>query len=225
MLRLVLPLLFLGAFSIAAFSLLHHRQASALPPDLPSVVMIDPGHGGYDPGVLSDSYREADLTLAIGQKLRSALAKQGISASMTRETDTDYAQRGMRGRTAKRADLDKRLAMTKESQAQLFISLHANVSTQATRGGAEVFYNEAPGAKELGEAVQNALQELPEMSKRDARPAQYYVLNNQQIPALIIECGYLSIASERERLLSSSYQDKIAAAVAKGIVQYVESGT
>ncbi|MGZ4111743.1 MAG: N-acetylmuramoyl-L-alanine amidase family protein [Tumebacillaceae bacterium] len=186
-------------------------------------VMIDPGHGGYDPGVMTPQYKEADITLAIGKQLEAELEKRGITAGLTRETDTDYAENGQKGKTAKRADLGKRVEMTEQKGAQVFVSLHCNNSSVASRGGAEVFYNEVPGGKEFGETVQKALHELPNMSKRDSKTVDYYLLRNQKIPALIIECGYLNIASDRARLTNPKYQAELATAIANGIERFLKS--
>ncbi|MGB8955996.1 MAG: N-acetylmuramoyl-L-alanine amidase, partial [Tumebacillaceae bacterium] len=175
-LRLLLPSLLLVIFTVTAYSVLSsHLQTSSIIKFSPAVVMIDAGHGGYDPGVITDRGDEADIVLTIAQKLKSALEKRGIPAQLTRETDTDFAQRGQRGKEAKRTDLAKRLESTKREQAQIFVSLHANKSAEATRGGAEVFYREdMPGSKELAEAIQSALRDLPDMSPRYAKSSDYY---------------------------------------------------
>lgn len=200
----------------------HQQTALATAADGSVQVMIDPGHGGYDPGVKSALYKEANITLALAKLLQADLQKRGISSALTRETDTDYADNGQRGKQAKRADLGKRIDMTNEKNAQLFISLHCNNSSAATRGGAEVFYNDVPGAKDLGENVQKALWAMPNMSKRDAKTADYYLLRNQKIPALIVECGYLNISADRVRLTTPTSQAKLAAAIADGIERYLK---
>lgn len=222
--RLLLPSLLLVIFAATAYSVLSsHQKASSIIKFSPAVVMIDAGHGGYDPGVITDQGNEADIVLAIAQKLKTTLEQRGIPAQLTRETDTDFAERGQRGKDAKRADLSKRLESTEREQAQIFVSLHANKSGEATRGGAEVFYREdMPGSKELAELVQSALRELPDMSPRYAKAADYYLLRNQQRPAVIIECGYLNFPAELARLTNSTYQQKLADAVASAIERYLQ---
>ncbi|HEU4964707.1 MAG TPA: N-acetylmuramoyl-L-alanine amidase [Bacilli bacterium] len=221
--RLGFPLLLAVLLLFPAFFLIStHHPAHSLPHNGPVTVMIDPGHGGYDPGVLTDDVHEAQITLAVAKKVHTLLLQKGISAGMTRTTDTDYAEKGMRGSNAKRTDLAARLSITELSHAKLFVSLHANESSLATRGGAEVYYNEVQGAKELAELIQNNLHQLPDMSKRNARTGTYYLLRNQKIPALIIECGYLNFHAERARLQSPAYQEKIAQAVADGIESYLK---
>lgn len=222
--RLVLPSLLLVIFAATAYSVLSsHQKTGSIIKFSPAVVMIDAGHGGYDPGVTTNRGDEADIVLAIAQKLKSALEKRGIPAQLTRETDTDFAQRGQRGKDAKRTDLAKRLESTEREQAQIFVSLHANKSSLASRGGAEVFYDEGmPGSKELAEIIQNALLELPDMSPRSAKAGDYYLLRNQQRPAVIVECGYLNFPAELARLTTPSYQQKFADAVAGAIERYLQ---
>jgi N-acetylmuramoyl-L-alanine amidase len=195
-------------------------------PEAGVAVVIDPGHGGFDPGVTQYKLKEADVTLAISQKLREALEKRGIKALLTRETDSDHRPPGQRGRKARRADLDARLGMATNHQARVFVSLHINASPLASRGGAEVYYNKAPGAKELADSVQNSLQTLPNMSKREAKPGKdLYLLRHDDRPALIVECGYASIPQERARLVDPGYQAQLADKMAAAIEQYVKEAS
>ncbi|ARU63031.1 hypothetical protein CBW65_20170 [Tumebacillus avium] len=215
-------LIFLFAFLVSPLSPV--KKTLTVPAKWPAYVMIDPGHGGYDPGVLADDLREADLALSIGKELQKALTNQKIAAAMTRTTDTDFAQRGMKGTTAKRADLERRINMAFEQGATMYISLHANVSALASRGGAEVFYSDdLPEAKKLAEIIQKKLHTLPGMTKREAKPAKYYLLRNQNIPTLIIECGYLNIPSDRSKLTSPPYQRQLAQVIAEGVQEYLNS--
>jgi len=220
-LRLLVFSFFFLTFSGMAIAL--YSSAPAVTTPTPAVVMIDPGHGGYDPGVKVDGLHEADLTLEIAKRLQAALQAQGISAALTRSDDSDFADSGTRGRSSKRTDLDRRIELTQAAGAKVFVSLHANVSSVASRGGAEVFYyEETEGAEALALNVQRELHKLPEMSKRDAKNAPFYLLKNQEIPALIIECGYLNFPDERARLTSADYQDAIAGAIAAGIARTLQ---
>ncbi|KEO83660.1 N-acetylmuramoyl-L-alanine amidase [Tumebacillus flagellatus] len=218
--RITLPLLLLLVFTATSYSLVG-RQTATVP--LPGLVMIDAGHGGYDPGVMSNGILEKDITLAIAKQLQAALQARGIPTAMTRDSDIDYADSGTKGSSSKRSDLNKRLELTEIQQATVFVSLHINNSTLATRGGAEVFYSEQnEGTAELAAAVQSELHKIPQMSKRDAKPGKYYLLRNQEIPSLIVECGYLNIADERARLNTADYQKKLAEAIANGLDSWLQ---
>jgi N-acetylmuramoyl-L-alanine amidase len=185
-------------------------------------VIVDAGHGGYDSGVKSGKVLEKDLTLTVAKKLKTALEQRDIQCTLTRDTDIDFAEKGQQGKIAKREDLNKRIDIATQTQAQIFVSIHVNNSTLATRGGAEVFYNQADGAQQLGETIQDSLHRIPGMSKRSAKPETYYLLRNLNIPAVIVEIGYLNIADERKKLITSEYQEQIAQAIANGIEEFVK---
>lgn len=219
--RVLVPLLLLVAFTATSYSLIG-RQTTTVP--LPGLVMIDAGHGGYDPGVMSNGTLEKDITLMIAKQLQATLEKRGIPTSMTRDSDVDYAESGTQGKSSKRTDLDRRLALTNMQQATVFVSLHINNSNLASRGGAEVFYSEQnEGTKELANAVQAELHKVPNMSKREAKPGKYYLLRKQEIPSLIVECGYLNISAEKARLLTPSYQKQLAEAIATGLASWLQT--
>ncbi|PWK14295.1 N-acetylmuramoyl-L-alanine amidase family protein [Tumebacillus permanentifrigoris] len=219
--RLLLPLILLLVFTTTSYSIVG-RHATV--PPLPAFVMIDPGHGGYDPGVMAGGIEEKNITLAIAHQLNASLQARGIQTAMTRESDIDYANDGSKGSSSKRSDLDKRIEMTQEQQATMFISLHINNSPLATRGGAEVFYSKQnEGTKELAALVQAELHQVPEMSKRDSKPGTYYLLRKQDIPSLIIECGYLNISEEKARLNTADYQKQLAEAIATGVERWLQT--
>ncbi|GIM48217.1 N-acetylmuramoyl-L-alanine amidase [Collibacillus ludicampi] len=187
-----------------------------------TIVLVDAGHGGYDPGVKAGKVLEKDLTLTVAKKLKTALEQRGMQCALTRDTDTDFAEKGQQGKIAKRGDLNKRIEIATQTRAQIFVSIHVNNSTLATRGGAEVFYNQVDGAQQLGEAIQDSLHRIPGMSKRSAKPETYYLLRNLNMPAVIVEIGYLNIAVERQKLTNPEYQEQLAQAIASGIEEFVK---
>jgi N-acetylmuramoyl-L-alanine amidase len=193
-------------------------------PWAPGPVVIDAGHGGYDPGVMSadGTMTEKALTLSLARKVRAKLEQRGIRVLLTRDGDTDFAQRGATGKTAKRQDLNYRIHVAQSHNASIFISIHVNNFPLATRGGAEVFYHpDVPGAKRLAAAIQSSLHQVPGMERRAAKPETFYLLRNLSMPAVIVEAGYLSIPSEKQRLRSESYQNLLAEAIAEGVVRFL----
>jgi N-acetylmuramoyl-L-alanine amidase len=221
--RFLIPAVLLLAFLTLSTFLIRPTSFGAFTASEKPVVLVDAGHGGYDPGVKSGNILEKDLTLSVAKKLKTALDQRGILCILTRETDTDFAEKGQSGKSAKRGDLNQRIDMAAKTRAQIFVSIHVNNSTLATRGGAEVFYNQSEGAQELGETIQSALHQIPGMSKRSAKPETYYLLRNLEIPAVIVEIGYLNIASERQKLVTSAYQEQLAQAIAAGIETFLKS--
>lgn len=187
------------------------------------VVVLDPGHGGYDPGTItSEGLYEKELNLQIAQKVTNMLQPAGIEVIMTREEDRDFVPDGVRGReTRKQIDLNYRIGLAKQAQAEIFVSLHVNATATGRNSGAETFYHYASAeGQRLAETIQQELIKIPNMNKRVAKPGDFYIINNTSMPAVIVELGYLSNSSERKRLEQDWYQDQLARAVAKGIAVY-----
>ncbi|MDI3256221.1 MAG: N-acetylmuramoyl-L-alanine amidase [Kyrpidia sp.] len=199
-----------------------HIEAPAWWPT-PTIV-VDPGHGGYDPGVRVEAAPpEKDIALQISRALAAALRNRGFTVLLTRTDDRDYALPGQRGRDAKRTDLDARIAFAEAHRAVAFVSIHCNSSPEAARGGAETFFNPAlPGSKPLADAIQAELRTIPGMSPREAHDGSaYYLLQHLTMPAVIVEAGYLLIPSDRVRLTDPAYQRQIAEATARGVTNFL----
>lgn len=186
---------------------------------LNKTVVVDPGHGGIDGGAVSNlGDFEKTLTLQIGKKVADKLRAAGAKAILTREDDIDFYTRGKGG---KRSDLDKRLAIAQENGAEIFISIHANAIKGQHWTGAQVFYH--PGSvegKELAACIQQHLREFPPGNRRKEKGEDYYLLRKNNIPAAIVEVGFLSNAEEAARLKDESYQDRLAEEIYRGLVHY-----
>lgn len=215
--RFFLPVFLIAVFFLGAYWF--ESPARHVVGILQNAVVIDPGHGGYDPGVRSGNVDEKNITLTISRKLQQILANKNIQVALTRETDTDFAESGTKGKSSKRSDLDYRIQFAAANQARVFVSIHVNQSALATRGGAEVYYGSSQNSKLLGEAIQHQLYQIPGMSKREIKQGNYYLLNKLPMPAVIVEVGYLNL--EKEKLLSAAYQKQLASSIAAGIVDYL----
>lgn len=189
----------------------------------PHIVVLDPGHGGYDPGTITpEGLYEKELNLHIAQKVAALLRPSGIEVILTREEDQDFVPDGVRGKsTRKQIDLNYRIGLANQVQAEIFVSLHVNATVTGRNSGAETFYHSssAEGIR-LAESIQQELIKIPDMNKRVAKPGDFYIINNTAMPAVIVELGYLSNSKEREKLEQTWYQDQLARAVAKGIAVY-----
>jgi N-acetylmuramoyl-L-alanine amidase len=183
-------------------------------------IMIDPGHGGIDSGAMSAlGDFEKEITLQISHKLATKLRNVGANVVMTREADVDYYTRGKGG---KRNDLEKRIEMTEEHQAELFISIHCNAIRGKRWSGAQAFYyNQSEDGKTLAEIVQSYLKDFPTGNRRQAKAEDFYLLRKNIPASLIVEVGFLSNAEEAARLKDENYQDQLAEALFRGIVHYV----
>lgn len=184
------------------------------------IIVVDPGHGGVDGGAVSAlGDFEKEITLQIGKKVADRIRATGAKAVLTREDDIDYYHRGKGG---KRSDLEKRLVIMKENEAQLFISVHANAIKGQRWAGAQVFYHpNSTEGKALAEVIQRHLKDFPPGNRRKEKAEDYYILRHNDIPAVIVEVGFLSNAEEAAKLKEETYQDQLAEAIFRGIVHYV----
>ena len=187
------------------------------------VVMIDAGHGGYDPGAItSQGIYEKEINLQIAKKVRDLLVPSGITTLLTRDEDEDYVPDGVRGRsTKKQIDLNYRIAKAVEAKADIFVSIHVNSATTGTNSGAETFYHfSSEEGKTLAACIQQEMVKIAGMHRRIAKPGDFYIIKNTSMPAVIVEVGYLSNAMERKKLQQSWYQEQVARSIAKGIATY-----
>lgn len=179
-------------------------------------VVLDPGHGGSQAGAFHHGVREADVNLAIGLELQAKLAAAGAAVVMTRTTDALAAPSG--ATTA--AELQARTDVAKAADADIFVSLHANAHpTKEETAGAITFY--APGRPtDLAAAILEAVVLETGAVNKGVRPANFYVLRNSDIPAVLVEVGFLTNRAEAARLADSAYQQEIATGICKGIMRY-----
>lgn len=188
------------------------------------VIIIDAGHGGIDGGAVGgNGVIEKDINLAIAQKLKGYIESGGDTCIMVREVDEGlYTEYGTI-RKKKNEDLKNRKEIIKNHNADVFLSIHLNSFPETKYYGAQVFY---PRDDDTSRLLANITQEelikiLNRGNKREAKSStDYYLLKNNSIPSILIECGFLSNPEEEKLLVDSSYQNKIAWAVYKGVVVY-----
>jgi len=180
------------------------------------IVWIDAGHGAFDPGVVRGSVEEKDINLAIALKLQGFLEAGGATVFVTRLDDEAIS-------STKQGDMYARRVMANASRADIFVSIHQNSFPKDSVHGAQVFYfNTSDNSRKLAEHIQQQLKEfiLPH-NRYEAKPnRQYYVLRQTMMPAVIVECGFVTNHAERSRLVKEDYQEKIAWGIYLGIVQY-----
>ena len=189
------------------------------------IILVDPGHGGFDAGASKDNIREKDVNLSVGLKLKDEIIKRGAKALMTREDDVSTADENRNdGSTKKASDLKKRKEMIKESD--IAISIHMNKFEQSKYWGAQVFYADKPEeSKVLGETIQESLKQyLGDGNQRVAKKSDnsIFLLKNAEKPTVIVECGFLSNPEELERLKDEGYQQKLAEGICEGIEKYFD---
>lgn len=185
------------------------------------VIVVDAGHGGVDSGANRPGVLEKDINLTVSAYLKEALNQYGAKVILSREADTELSgecdNEKVKGRY--RRDLMARLELVEESDADAFVSIHAN-SGAKTKHGAEVFYYwKSEAGKALAMSIQAELCKLTQVQTK-ANPGDYFVLRRNTIPAALVEVGYITHPEERVLLLNTDYQKQLAKAVAQGIRNY-----
>ncbi len=189
----------------------------------PLRIVIDAGHGGEDGGAeAADGTLEKHINLAIAKPLGDLLQVMGYTVSYTRTDDSMVNATGATLRERKVSDMRNRLAQIE--QADLAVSIHQNKFPQTQYSGAQVFYATGhPDSKVLATSIRAAVLSLiqPE-NKRELKKGEssVYLLSHATRPLVLVECGFLSHESERERLKTRGYQREMAFAIACGIFEF-----
>ena len=191
----------------------------AMFPVMGAKIVLDAGHGGWDPGKTgTNGKNEKELNLAVVEKLKDYLEQSGAEVILTRSSDDALGKE-------KQADMAERKRIANESGAEILLSIHQNAFPSAKAKGAQVFYhNSSEKGKLLAECVQENLRNRVDGSNsRQAKEnTSYYILKTTEIPAVIVECGFLSNGEEEKLLNDGAYQEKLAWAIYCGILDYFE---
>ena len=189
-------------------------------------VVIDAGHGGRDPGKVGvDGCLEKDLNLEIARKIKEILEQQDVEVIMTRETDTGLYEEQTSNKKAQ--DMRNRCDLINRTAPDCAVSIHQNSYHEEYVDGAQVFYcSGSEEGKKLAEALQAELVSYadPENHRQAKANDSYYLLKETEVPAAIVECGFLSNWEEAAKLQDDGYQSRIAWAVSMGILEYARSG-
>ncbi len=196
-----------------------------LPP--PRTVILDAGHGGEDPGAVSDysGLREKDINLNIVMLVKNLLEKDNYKVILTREADKlDYSDEAKTILQKRKEDLTRRKKVIDESGADIALSVHLNKFPQTKYHGAQTFFPpNSPDSQKLANEIQNSIKLNVDNSNDRAalvKKEQIMILKNTKTPTVIVECGFLSNADEERLLGSEEYQNKIALAIKSGIDNY-----
>ena len=189
-----------------------------------TVVVIDAGHGGIDSGATSISgIAESKLNLEVALMLQDMFHLLGIKTIMIRTEDISIYTSGNTIAEQKISDLKERVRIVNSYSNAILISIHQNYFSDSRYSGAQTFYSQTPGSKELASALQSAIvQTLNQGSKRSAKNADgVYLMEHIQTCGVLIECGFLSNAREEALLRDSAYQKKICCVVASVLSRYL----
>lgn len=194
-----------------------------------STIIIDAGHGGIDGGTHSaDGTLEKDINLNIALRLKEILQSFGLNVITTRETDKSIHSEGVQGiRNQKISDIKNRLHIIETTDNAVFVSIHQNYYTQPQYSGAQIFYSKNnPLSETLAQSVRaSIINNLQKENTREIKKSgkEIYLLNSATVPAVMVECGFLSNKAEADLLKTEDHQQKMAFFIAMGIIDYLNS--
>jgi N-acetylmuramoyl-L-alanine amidase len=204
------------------------------PPAPFGLVVIDPGHGGQDPGTTKTGLVEKELTLDVAQRLERLLQQRGLTTLLTR-VDDSYVS------------LQDRAAVANEQQECVFVSIHFDEAGRPAATGIETFYaahpvsfseqvaswlpflqrtsSEPPNveSQSLATFIQESLVAHTQAVNRGTRPQQFFVIANVRHPAVLVEGGFLTNKDDVAKLANNDYREQMAVAISEGIVRYRET--
>ena len=177
-------------------------------PPIKNKVVIDPGHGGTDYGAIREGINEKDITLDLSKRVASILKSKGYKPALTREDDIYLG-------------LQDRCDYTEVENPEIFVSIHVNSAVASEPYGIETHYYHEP-SKELADVIQKHLMKHINTKDRGVIKSKFYVINHTDVPAVLVETGFLSNPDERAELITEKRKQTTAKAIADGIIEYLK---
>ncbi len=203
-------------------------------------VFIDPGHGGQFPGAIYGGVKESTIALAISREVERQLRSRGHETAMSRRSDTvvvghdiptwnyvnDQWRYAADGQYTVRDDLQARCDLANAWGADVFVSIHANAATNSSARGAETYWRNQSTtdrllSAKLADYVQQEYIKDTALRDRGVKNAQFYVLRWSNMPAILVETGFMSNSAERALLTDPAFQRRAGAAIARGIDRFL----
>jgi N-acetylmuramoyl-L-alanine amidase len=176
------------------------------------IIVVDPGHGGPDPGAIGNGVYEKHVTLPISLKLGRILQQMGYSVVYTRTDDIDL-------------DLEPRVRLAERVNAEVFVSIHANALDPRSShiSGIETYHARGSSiSRQLASFVHDQIVSGTGALDRGVRGAGFYVIKHTSMPAILVETGFVTNAREAANLSNPAYQDRMAASIARGVDQFIK---
>jgi len=174
-------------------------------------VILDAGHGGHDLGGTFGLTYEKHLALDVVKRVETYLKSQGISTKLTRSRDTFIS-------------LQRRARIANAESGAIFVSIHFNHARSRKAAGIETFYHtKNKNSLKLAHMIQSASLYKTRANNRGVKKANFLVLSKNNRPAVLLECAFLTNSSDRFRALDPEYRQRIAEAVAMGIIKFRQS--
>ena len=171
-------------------------------------IVVDAGHGGHDTGARGRKSKEKDYTLDIAKRLQKLLVERGANALLSRSNDTYITLQG-------------RVDFAQSRNADLFISIHMNSSPSAASNGTETFFYTAK-SQFLAREIHKEFVAATGRKSRGVSQARFYVIRKTTMPSVLLECAFVSNATEENIALSTQWRERVAQGVTRGVLNYVE---
>lgn len=179
------------------------------PKEAGPLVALDAGHGGVQPGCVAGEVLEKDITLSMTMLLKEKLEEMGMEVFLTRDSDVDV-------------ELSDRASLANQSGASCFVSLHCNwYEEDPSVSGLDCYYYQDEAGRQLAQSILDRITEAG-VHTRELKEENFQVLWETNMPATLIELGFMTNPEELESLLSQEYQEKLASAIAEGVRQMLE---
>jgi len=182
------------------------------------VVVLDPGHGGSDPGARGRNLVEKEITLDIADRLQNKLTEDGFTVIMTRTSDRDVL--GYHG--SAKAELQSRVDVAEQSNAAMFISLHINSSFASWPHGIQTHWYKGVDLP-LANSIERAVGASSGFTDRGILRDRFYVLHHSTMPSVLVEMGFISNSGDENLLSRPDERERLAEALAQGVVEYTQS--
>ncbi len=172
------------------------------------LVLLDPGHGGRDPGAVGNGLQEKEINLFISRRVQRTLEQRGYRVALTRNSDFEL-------------DLQPRVDIAERANATVFVSIHSNAISLSRPdvNGLETYYYSS--GRNLARAIHSSVLRSTDLRDRGVRQARFYVLRNTSMPAVLVETGFITGREDSARFRSNAAREQIADAIAQGIIDYL----
>ncbi|WP_456273202.1 N-acetylmuramoyl-L-alanine amidase [Bacillus sp. AK031] len=177
------------------------------------IIVVDAGHGGKDPGAVNGSVYERDIVMDVTDRLARKLEAAGARVMKSRSSNSEFLS------------LEERVQYSEGKYAEMFVSVHVNAALSEAAKGAETYYNDSQNdngteSYYLAREIQEEIASMVNMYDRGVKDGEWYVIKYQEIPAVLVELGFISNNGDLAKLTSSQYKELYAEAIYRGIVNY-----
>lgn len=182
-------------------------------------IIIDPGHGGADPGAVAAGLHEANVNMDLAQSLKKQLLQKGAKVKLTRDWDKGLVPDEIMTYYERWVILEKRKSFAHEEKGHILLSLHSNSHQDVSVSGAIVFYSDEI-SKELAEKIQSKLVTLGP-KQRSVELRNFTIINGNEMPSVLIEAGFITNKNDRDIL--TKQKDLVAGKILEGLEEYANN--